>query len=44
VLAALTDSFTSGGHGGTGFIATPDLMGAQPRDVVTLLATIGNTT
>jgi homoserine kinase len=36
VLDALRGSFASGGHGGDGFIARPDMHGVQPRDVVTL--------
>jgi homoserine kinase len=38
VLNAMRGAFTAGGHGGDGFIAHPDGHGAQPRDVVTLMA------
>jgi homoserine kinase len=40
VLNALRRSFSGGGHGGGGFVVCADTHGVQPRDVVTLLASL----
>jgi homoserine kinase len=40
VLNALRQSFSGGGHGGGGFVVCADPHGVQPRDVVTLLASL----
>jgi homoserine kinase len=40
VLEAMCAAFARGGHGGDGFIASPDMHGAQPRDVVSLRASL----